>query len=493
VPLESNVPQSGRANPAMTIDELFRRTLAKSPDSIALVDPPNKLRVCGRAPLRLSYAQADRAIVSLAASFQMAGIPPGSIVAMQLPNTVESPLAMLAAFRAGLTVALVPQLWREAELTEALNRISARAILTMSEIDGIAHAGIAMNAAAGAFSVRHVFGFGVDVPDGITPLEMEPDAPAPELKAARAPDIPIITFDVTSEGPRIVPRNHLQVIAGGLAVLLESELPQGATILSTIMPCSFAGLSAGMITWLLSGGELCLHHAFDAATFEAQLRDEVCTALVVPSALALRLDMSARLLRVPHLTQIIGIWRSPEQIAAGSTWQGGHSVLTDVYVFGEAGHFGAQRGPDGKPAPILPGSYSVPRGRIGAVVGELFLTANRTLALRSAMVVPSAYSERSEIADHVDTEYAARLDANTGAIRIETPPPGVLAIGGYRFLARDLQVWSDRLAPGSTLAAQPDTLTAHRLAGYAPDNSRARAALAELGLNPLMVEAFRSR
>ena len=33
----------------------------------------------------------------------------------------------------------------------------------------------------------------------------------------------------------------------------------------------------------------------------------------------------------------------------------------------------------------------------------------------------------------------------------------------------------------------------HRLAGRAQDNARARDALSELGLNPLMVEAFRER
>ena len=33
----------------------------------------------------------------------------------------------------------------------------------------------------------------------------------------------------------------------------------------------------------------------------------------------------------------------------------------------------------------------------------------------------------------------------------------------------------------------------HRLAGRAQDNARARDALSELGLNPLMVEAFRDR
>ena len=39
----------------------------------------------------------------------------------------------------------------------------------------------------------------------------------------------------------------------------------------------------------------------------------------------------------------------------------------------------------------------------------------------------------------------------------------------------------------------PDRLSGYRLAGRAQDNARAREALAELGLNPLMVEAFRER
>jgi hypothetical protein len=43
------------------------------------------------------------------------------------------------------------------------------------------------------------------------------------------------------------------------------------------------------------------------------------------------------------------------------------------------------------------------------------------------------------------------------------------------------------------LTALPDRLCGHRLAGRANNNARARGALAELGLNPLMVEAFRDR
>jgi hypothetical protein len=95
--------------------------------------------------------------------------------------------------------------------------------------------------------------------------------------------------------------------------------------------------------------------------------------------------------------------------------------------------------------------------------------------------------------DYVDTEYAARLDRQTGAMSITAPPSGIMTVGGYRFLSDDLQEWSRRLGQGALLTALPDRLSGHRLAGRAQDNARAREALTELGLNPLMAEAFRDR
>jgi len=93
--------------------------------------------------------------------------------------------------------------------------------------------------------------------------------------------------------------------------------------------------------------------------------------------------------------------------------------------------------------------------------------------------------------DYVDTGYAARLDRSSGAVCITAPPSGIVAVGGYRFLSQDLQEWAKRLGQGALLTALPDRLSGHRLAGRAQDNARAREALVELGLNPLMVEAFR--
>ena len=137
-----------------TLDTLFQRTLMRQPHAPALLDPINKARVTGHQPRRMSYAEADTAIEALSAYFVESGLPANSVIAIQLPATVEFVLTVLAAHRAGLVVAVLPLLWRQAELTMALNRTAARAIVTTSRIDGVVYADLAMNAAAEAFSIQ---------------------------------------------------------------------------------------------------------------------------------------------------------------------------------------------------------------------------------------------------------------------------------------------------------------------------------------------------
>lgn len=495
--------QGGAAAAPLSLDDLFRRTLARQPDAVALIDPPNKLQISGERPQRFTYAQADCAISAIASRFQEASLPPGSIIALQLPNTIEFPIALLAAIRAGLVVALLPQLWRQSDLAAALNKLSARAIVGMEHIEIVDHGDIAMNAAAEAFSVRHVFGFGKNLPDGMTRLTIDAnDTHVPPMQTPFDPQRPaIVSFDVTADGMCAVPRNHSHLIAGGLAVTLESALPTGAKILSTIAPASFGGMATSIVPWLLSGGSLSLYHAGALHVFE---RDMVAgqqhDVLIAPALLALRLANSGAFAEASSISHVIGLWRAPERMASSDDWPTSAARLTDVCVFGEIGLVSATRLDDGSAAPIKSGLQLAPRAIPGSrIVGELSITSKGTLAMKGAMVPLAAYRSATATgafdaaADRADTGYAAKIDKRSGAIDIASPPAGLFAVGGYRFLAEDLDQWSQRLGVGVTLAALPDQLNGHRLAGRATDARRVREVLGELGLNPLMVDAFRER
>jgi hypothetical protein len=94
---------------------------------------------------------------------------------------------------------------------------------------------------------------------------------------------------------------------------------------------------------------------------------------------------------------------------------------------------------------------------------------------------------------YVDTGYPCRFDGAAWTTIISGPPTGIVSVGGYRFVMRELQDLVARAGAMNTLAALPDTFAGHRLAGSAEDRVGMREALVTYGANPLIVRAFRER
>jgi len=485
-----------------TLDDLFRRAGVRHPDAPALVDPPNRQSFTDGAPRSLSYAQADHAISAVAARLRSLGLPTDAIVAMQLPNTVDSIVAFLGILRAGMIAAPVPLLWRRRDMVDALGRIGAKAIVTCAHASGLAHAETAMHTAAALFPVRHICGFGRDLPDGIVSLEDVFAAGGGDLAGAPVrPDsapahVAAITFAVEARGIVPMARNHVELVSGGLAIMLEGGIAPDARLLSTIPVGSFAGLALTLMPWLLSGGTLHLHHGFEPLAFFAQRSATAFDAVVLPAAAVPA--MAAAGLVGREACALVALWRAPEQMMAGKPCETIPAVV-DVASFGEVGIVAARRKANGPPLAIPHGVISVPRGAIGAMtVIETARSGSGTLLLRGPMVPATAFPSGAEAlhlspdrAGYFDTGYACRLDASDQTIAVTVPPVDIVGIGGYRM--RDLDTCLEKAAAGATVVALPHRALGQRLAGTAQDKKMVAAALEAQGANALISGAFHKR
>ncbi len=489
-----------------TLDDLFRRAGVRHAEVVALIDPPNRETFTDGAPRRLSYAEADRAISALAARLRRLGLQTDTVVAMQLPNTVESIITLLGVLRAGMIAVPLPLLWRQQDMVAALSRIGAKAIITSSRIGSARHAEIAMQTAAELFPIRYVCGFGRDLPDGVVPLD---DVFAPDHRDFVQPQtrpgnaaahVAVVSFDLGAAGLVAVARNHIELIAGGLPAFLEGGIALDAAILSAIPLGSFAGLAVTVLPWLLSGGTLSVHHAFDPDTFAAPCRAQDNGTVVLPGPALAPLTEAGCL---GETKNIVALWRSPERLVSSAPWHG-EAALVDAVSFGEIGLLAARRGPDGMPATIPCGSIGAPRAAAGAVpVAETTRTGAGTLGLRGAMVTAHAFPPGAErgpeshlAADaegFVDTGFACCFEREINSLTITGPPGGITAVGGYRFRQSDVDWLVAKVDLDATIVALPDGILGQRLAGSAPDGMATAADLQDGGFNPLIAGAFRAR
>ena len=499
-------PNPGTAATA-TLDTLFRRMATRTPHAIALADPPNREDFTDGPPRRFTYAETDGFISAIASQLRKLGLHTDAIVGIQLPNTAESVLTLLGVLRAGMIAAPLPLLWRRADAAAALGALGARVIVTTSRIDGFDACTTAMDVAADVFPIRHVCAFGQNLPDGVIALDgllhQTQYEPGPRIERPDNPaaQVALVTFDVTPDGLIPMARSHSELIAGGVATLLEGGIEPNANILGCCATSSFAGLALTMMPWLLSGGALLLHHGFDADAFAAQCREDRCDTVVIPGPLVPQL-LEAGLLSHAALKNVLAVWRAPERFMSSPTWRHAHATLTDMLVFGETALIGSRRDDHGLPTSLSSTAAMSPRGMASAVlVAEIGRTPAGTLALRGPMVPRHPFPPgvqrsnmphlKADAEGFVDTFYPCRLDRMTGTVTLTGPPPGMVSVGGYRFLLNELEELVQGANDGAFVVALPDALAGHRLAGISSGGD-VRAALAELGVNPLLVDAFRA-
>lgn len=363
------------ASGSLTAEGLLRRRANQKPGITALVDPPNVEALGLGRPRSFNYHQADASVDALAQFFIELGLLPGDIVAVQLPNIALSPLTLLAAWRAGLTVAMLPMLWRTHEIGKVCDEIAPKALIGVSHCAGESHAEDLRAIAASQLSVRFVLGFGPDLPDGVVSLDevIETGRKGSRLVEPRGGEGPLLVTFTARPGLPFLPvmRNEEELLAQGAMTVLALDLDTRDVILNPYPLTGPAGLSLGLAPWLISGATLVQHHPFDYDAFVTQLLTTGGTVTALPAPVLAALAKDGVLGRPQCLLRRLGtVWPAPGE-AEPPPLQGAAPLLFDLYPLGDLVSVVVRRESQANPASLPLGNIRL--GDEDAVLVEIKL------------------------------------------------------------------------------------------------------------------------
>ena len=294
-----------------TLDGLVRVAAAAKADDESLVDAPNRADFFGGSPRRLTWAQVDSSVDAVASALASAGVGAGDAVAIQLPNVVELPLAILGCIRIGAVATPFPVQHREHELRVGLEASGARHLITAARPDrpDLLRASADVLDEYGAIMLT----VGDEHPDPAKAIDVaaEPgDVPAYDNASVDA--VATICWTSGTTGvPKGVPRSHAMWLATSNTQVDALDLGGADVMLCPFPLVNMAGIGGMLVPWLETTCRLVLHNPIDLPVFLGQIGDEHVTYTVAPPPL---LNM---LLRNDALLESVD-WSSVRKITSGS-------------------------------------------------------------------------------------------------------------------------------------------------------------------------------
>jgi len=268
-------------------------------------------------PRRLKYRAYAEAVEGLARGMLAAGLRPGEVVALLLPNSWEFCVAYHAATRAGAVPTPMNPHYRSREVRHQLEDSGAAFLVS----DGPQLRALEPGALPAA--LRRVFWTREGVP-GAEPFAalVRPAAPGPPRPAA-GPDETLAALPYSSGTtglPKGVMLTHANLVTNVFQFLApgeEATFRAGETILLFLPLYHIYGLNVVLTPALVAGGTLVLAPRFDLeATLGGIVRDEVTFLPVVPPVLAV-LTQTAEAGRFPAGHRVRAVKSGAAPLAAG--------------------------------------------------------------------------------------------------------------------------------------------------------------------------------
>jgi acyl-CoA synthetase (AMP-forming)/AMP-acid ligase II len=318
----------------------------RTPDAVALVDPPNRASITEGEAKRLTYAELKKVSDRLAGGLVEIGLGKDDILMIQLPNLVELVVIYLAAARIGAIVSPLPMQYRKRELREVMRLTEPKVFVTTRSFGGFGFVEMVEEIRAEFPSLESVIGTGEAVSDegrGLADLMHAPRNEevlheylgAPEHQVSANDILTICWTSGTEADPKGVPRSHNHWIWIAYATVDGCELQPGCHLLNPFPLVNMAGIGGMLVPWLLTGGRLVLHHPTDLGVFLAQIQSEKVSYTVAPPALLTMLLMKQEILMSTDLSSIknIGSGSAPLSPWMVSQWQEKYGIHV-INMFG---------------------------------------------------------------------------------------------------------------------------------------------------------------
>lgn len=360
---------------AETVLDLFDGHVQRRGDATALSDPLNLSVLAGIAPEELTWRELDTRIDDIAAKLFGAGIRPGDVVAVLLPNSVALTATYLALWRIGAIASPMPASYRRHELSRIVASSEAVAVVTVNAMADRNPAREALTLVDELPSLRTVFTFGPPATAGALPLDTDPattDAVAAVRRHSAAVPrsvndcITICWTSGTEAAPKGVPRCHGDWLAIGQAVQDGLETDTGSVMMNPFPMVNMAGFATSLLPWLLGGGHLVQHHPLDLAVYLDQIQRHRVTHTSMPPAILGMLLQNEGLRAAHDLSSLrrVGSGGAPLPPGVVRDWQ--YRLGVEVLNF-----FGSNEGvcllgaPSDTPDPLIRAEYLPNYGAVG--------------------------------------------------------------------------------------------------------------------------------
>jgi acyl-coenzyme A synthetase/AMP-(fatty) acid ligase len=185
----------------------------------------------------LNYQALEARVQSVAAGFRSLGLGPGDVLAVQLPNSLEFVVALLAANRIGAVTQTVHMPYRRAELSSLLAHSQARAFIGAAQFKDFSPAqtvlSLRTDAAMPAGSVQHVIAVGDAVPGSLawTSLAQFPPDSTPCPVNIDAPYVLLYTSGTTTS-PKGILTPARRFVHNACQAVVELNITERDVVLS---------------------------------------------------------------------------------------------------------------------------------------------------------------------------------------------------------------------------------------------------------------------